>query len=470
MGKLELHDIQGLVVSGYAHMHRATYLLLKVGDDRAAARAWLADLADRVTTSLGREETRCLNVGLTPSGLAALGVTDADLRSFPPPFREGMDAKHRLKILGDERTSHPETWEWGGCRPGAGDANDPDVLLMVFAKDDDTFDDVEADEIRRLREAGLRVVHQLTPEPLPGKQSVGKFGVEHFGFADGMSQPVIRGTGQEDRLAGDDALRTVIAPGEFVLGYENGYGKLTTWPRLSSRAGGAEFGRNGTYLVFRHLKQDVAGFWQFVDGRTRRPDGTSDPEARGRLAAKMVGRWPSGAPLVKAPHRDDPELGTDNSFGYASWDPHGMRCPIASHVRRTNPRDSLTGKPARALELANLHRVMRRGRVYGPGLDDPLAGDDGQDRGLFFICLNANIERQFEFIQHTWCNNPKFAGLYDEPDPMTVNQPARGGRFTVQDQPVRRRVSGIPTFVTTRGGGYFFLPGVAALRCLAGAG
>ncbi len=218
--------------------------------------------------------------------------------------------------------------------------------------------------------------------------------------------------------------------------------------------------------MFRHLAQDVAGFWQFAEDRTRRPDGATDPGRRERLAAKMVGRWPSGAPLVKAHHRDDPELGTDNSFGYSAWDPHGLRCPIAAHIRRTNPRDSLGHDPAKALELANLHRIMRRGRVYGPGLDDPLGGDDGRERGLFFMCLNANLERQFEFIQHTWCNNPKFAGLFDEQDPVIGNPPEGGGRFTIQDTPVRQRVAGVPTFVTTQGGAYFFLPGIASLHHL----
>ena len=461
---LDLHDIQGLVVSGYAHMTRASYLLLRVPDGGAGpAREWLGQLAKRVTVSTGREGTRCLNVALTAAGLTALGVADTDLRTFPPPFREGMAAPHRRNILGDVGPNDPEGWEWGGPRQPA-----VHVLLMVFAEDDATFDMVEPDERARAEAAGLEVIRRLVPEPLPGKQNVGKFGLEHFGFADGMSQPAIAGTRQADRLKGDDARRTVIAAGEFVLGYENGYGQLTTWPRITSTAGGGpDFGRNGTFLVFRHLKQDVAAFWGYVDARTRHADGTSNPEAREKLAAKMVGRWPSGAPLVKAPHRDDPELGADNSFAYRAWDPDGERCPVSAHIRRTNPRDSLEGDPAEAQKLANLHRIMRRARVYGPGIDDPFGPDDGVDRGLFFLCLNANIERQFEFMQDTWCNNPKFGGRYDEIDPVIGNQAEDGGNFTVQGRPVRRRYTGLPTFVTTRGGEYFFLPGVRALRCLA---
>lgn len=458
---LERHDIQGLLMSGYARMHLATYLLLAVREP-ASARTWLTDLAARVTTGERPQEESCLNVALTPEGLRALGVPDADLRTFPAPLREGMAATHRTFILGDTGASAPQHWRWGGP------ATEPvHVLLLVFAKDEEAFSEHRAAECRRLEDGGLEVLQELTPEPLPGRLRVGKFGVEHFGFADGMSQPVIEGSGQEDKLGGDDHRRTVIEAGEFVLGYPNGYGRLTPWPRVGPpERGGSDFGRNGSYLVFRQLSQDVAGFWRFVDTAIRRRHGDGDPEERTRLAAKLVGRWPSGAPLVKSHHRDDPDLGTDNSFGYAAWDGHGLRCPLASHIRRTNPRDALGDDPERALELANLHRILRRGRVYGPGLDDPLAGDDGKDRGLFFLCLNANLERQFEFVQHTWCNNPKFAGRYDEQDPLLGNPPPDGGRFTVQDAPVRQRLVGIPSFVTTRGGAYFFLPGIAALRRL----
>lgn len=457
---LERHDIQGLLMSGYARMHHATYLLLGVADGDAA-RGWVAELAERVTNGERPQEERCLNVALTADGLRALGVAASDLQSFPAPLREGMAAPHRTFILGDTGASAPQGWRWGG--PATAPVH---VLLMVFAKDAATLIRHGTDECRRLEAGGLEVVDELTPEPLPGRVRVGKFGVEHFGFADGMSQPVIRGSGQEDRLGGDDYRRTVVEPGEFVLGYPNGYGRLTTWPRVGRpEHGGDDFGRNGSYLVFRHLAQDVSGFWKFIEASSRGRGG--GPEDRTRLAAKLVGRWPSGAPLVKTSHRDDPDLGTDNAFGYAAWDPDGRRCPLAAHVRRTNPRDALGDDPDRALELANLHRILRRGRVYGPGLDDPLGGDDGEERGLFFLCLNANLERQFEFVQHTWCNNPKFAGRYDEPDPLLGNPPPEGGRFTIQDAPVRRRLAGIPNFVTTRGGAYFFLPGIDALRHLA---
>lgn len=472
MTSFDRHDVQGLVVSGYGSMHEARYLLLRV-NDAAGARRWLVGLAERITASDAPEDRRCLNLALTQPGLAALGLTPTELGTFSAPFQAGMASDHRQRVLGDTGASDPRHWSWGASGPTDTDGSVPAVpaeeihaLLLVFARDVGTVETVEADEMRALSAGGaLEVVTRLVPEPLPGRLSQGKFGVEHFGFADGMSQPVIKGSGQEDLLGGDDARRSVIETGEFILGYPNGYGELTPWPRLGlPGAPGENFGRNGSYLVFRHLAQDVAGFWGFLRDATA-GDGPPDAAAMERLGAKMVGRWPSGAPLVRSEHRDDPDLGTDNSFGYAEVDPYGQRCPLGAHIRRANPRDALGDDPDTALELANLHRIMRRGRVYGPGLEDPL-GDDDEDRGLFFLCLNANIERQFEFVQHTWCNNEKFDGLYDEADPLLGTPPAEGGTFTVQDVPYRRRYQGLASFVTVRGGAYFFLPGIAALRTL----
>lgn len=456
--ELDRKEIQGLVMSGYASMHYASYLLVGIRDP-GLARSWLTELAPRVTAGDAPEEERSLNIAVTSAGLASLGVDAVDLRSFPVAFREGIAAARRSRILGDLGQSSPDEWEWGGPTNEA-----VHLLVMVFAKDTATFERTMAEELGRLESGGLEVIHRLSPERLPGRVSKGKFGVEHFGFADGMSQPVIRRSGPDTAMGGDDARRNVINSGEFVLGYPNGYDKFTPWPKMRQPSGGSDFGRNGSYLVLRQLAQDVAGFWQFIAAQTGGLDTAGGEEERIRLAAKLVGRWPSGAPLVKSDHRDDPDLGTDNSFGYSAWDPHGIRCPVAAHIRRSNPRDSLGADPEQALRLANLHRILRRGRVYGPELTNPLEGDDGQGRGLFFMCLNANLERQFEFIQHSWCNNPKFAGLYDEPDPLISSLPnGGGGNLTIRQTPVRRRLLGIPNFVTTRGGAYFFLPSVTAL-------
>jgi deferrochelatase/peroxidase EfeB len=180
-----------------------------------------------------------------------------------------------------------------------------------------------------------------------------------------------------------------------------------------------------------------------------------------------VGRWPSGAPLVRAPEGDDAAHARDNTFVYDN-DPTGQRCPLGAHIRRANPRDSLEPGPEESAVLTRRHMIMRRGRPYGPPIAPFQKEPTPQERGLFFIAVNANLGRQFEFMQQTWLNNPKFDGLYDETDPLTgPRDPKLGGSFSIPDVPARRRLHGLPAFVTTHGGGYFFLPGLPALRYLA---
>ncbi|HCI79224.1 MAG TPA: peroxidase, partial [Ktedonobacter sp.] len=306
--------------------------------------------------------------------------------------------------------------------------------------------------------------------------------IEHFGFHDGISQPVVEGMNQSDT-----AMNTIKA-GEFLLGYRNEYGLYTDRPLLkpaldakgllpcdSSGSGNADFGRNGSYLVFRQLRQDVRGFWQFLDEATKNADGSSNVDARIKLAAQMVGRWPGGAPLVQSPDTDEPTLAGANDFVYYKTDPYGYNCPLGAHVRRAHPRDSLDPQPGseQSLAIDKRHRILRRGREYGPPVDPnelltvkkTLAEDE--DRGLHFLCVNANIARQFEFIQHTWINNPHFNGLYDDADPLLGVHCADGSTFTMQAQPVRKRVTHLPRFVTVAGGAYFFMPGVKALCYLA---
>jgi Dyp-type peroxidase family len=235
---------------------------------------------------------------------------------------------------------------------------------------------------------------------------------------------------------------------------------------LNARPGMHDFGRNGTYLVFRQLAQDVSKFWNFIDQATRTASGKSDSSAQEKLGAKFVGRWESGAPLVLSPHRDKPSLGSENNFEYLSTDPHGSACPIGSHIRRANPRDSLGPDARTALNTANRHRILRRGRSYGHRLANRMM-DDGKERGLLFICLNSDIQRQFEFVQQTWINNPVFGGLDQEVDPLIGNLAKGDAVFTVQGEPLRTRVHNLSRFVTVKGGSYFFLPSLRALKYIA---
>ena len=197
-------------------------------------------------------------------------------------------------------------------------------------------------------------------------------------------------------------------------------------------------------------------------------DWASGSGAAEHVAARMIGRWRDGTPLL--PHGVSgaaaaTAVAEANEFGFTA-DPHGFGCPIGSHIRRANPRDSLQPDSTAALRSANRHRLLRRGRPYGPPLPAAETRNDGRDRGMAFICLNSDIERQFEFVQQNWVNNPSFGGLYAECDPLIGTSPGGSGRLTMQANGVRERMNGIGQFVTVKGGGYFFLPGMSALRYL----
>jgi Dyp-type peroxidase family len=283
-----------------------------------------------------------------------------------------------------------------------------------------------------------------------------------------------------------------VKAGEFILGYANEYnqyserplirddGPAKVLPKAEDNSMLRDLGRNGTYMVFRQMHQDVHGFWSALDQLSKAPDGSSDPAAMVELASKMVGRWPSGAPLANSPDKDAPELQDDDNFMYHKRDPHGTTTPFASHIRRSNPRDMLGPDPGseKSIAIGNRHRIVRRGRAYGPPLVESMdpaqmlsRGDDGQDRGLHFICFNTNIGRQFEFLYQTWVNNKRFAGMYDEADPVIGDaDPTDSGEstdFRVPGHPVRQRYSGLKRPVKIKGGAFFFMPGIRAIRYLA---
>jgi Dyp-type peroxidase family len=246
-----------------------------------------------------------------------------------------------------------------------------------------------------------------------------------------------------------------VAPGEFLLGHVDEDGGLPDAPA-------APFDRNGTFMVYRKLAMDVAAFRRFIAEQGERFPG--GPEA---LAAKIVGRWPDGTPLSVSPDRPDPELVSDpariNDFIYGD-DPHGLKCPVGAHIRRANPRDAdgfFGGK------LSDRHRIVRRGRTYGPRLPDGLLEDDGIERGLVFVCFQSDIWRQFETIQALWIDDGDPFGLGADKD-FLIGEPSGNGagKMTIQGDPpfiVRPQ----PRFVTTRGVEYLFRPSISALRRLA---
>ncbi|HEX7188614.1 MAG TPA: Dyp-type peroxidase [Actinomycetes bacterium] len=452
--RLELDDMQGLLARGYGSLPYATFLLLGI-DDAAAARSLLARWADVLTDAAARPADDAVNVALTADGIAALSPGRGIPAGFSEQFASGMTTAYRSRLLGDLDDDDPRGWRWGG--PTTAPVH---VMVLVFARTEELL----ADRCGRLADQaaghGLSVVDRL---------ETGRLGLtEPFGFHDGISQPPLEGLGSGDGR-GDP-----VRAGEFVLGYPNEHDQLTARPLLpvaddprsllarDHATGLADLGRNGSYLVVRQLRQDVEAFWSFTEAATRTPDGRPDAAASQQLAAKMMGRWPGGAPLVLAPERDDPALAAENDFGYHATDPRGMACPLGSHVRRANPRDALEPRPGteQSLAINRRHRLLRRGRSYG-------SAERGGETGLYFMCLNANLARQYEFVQHSWLNNPTFNGLYDEPDPVVGPRRAKGTYFTTPARPVRRRYADLPQFVHVRGGAYFFLPGIRALRYLA---
>jgi Dyp-type peroxidase family len=216
-------------------------------------------------------------------------------------------------------------------------------------------------------------------------------------------------------------------------------------------------GRNGTYVAFRKLHQRVAAFRRYL------ASAASAPEAQELLAAKMMGRWRSGAPLASCPVHDDPELGADpmrnNDFAFGD-DATGYATPPGSHIRRSNPRD------ASVAGVVRLHRMIRRGTAYGPELPEGVLDDDGVDRGLMFAFVGAHLGRQFEFVQSEWIQGGDFLGLGDVQDPIAGSQ-SGSASYSIPRRPIPKVLRGLPRFVVTRGGEYAFMPGLRALRWLA---
>jgi Dyp-type peroxidase family len=343
----------------------------------------------------------------------------------------------RADIIGMTGASHPDHWlgELGSSSLHA--------IVILFARDVAERDRCERQHREFLSTlAGVSVLSSLDLDALPPFDGVAR---EHFGYRDRLSHPVIKETGEQPMPGSGPALRA----GEFILGYDDENGTPPPLPKPEALT------RNGSYLAYLRMEEHVAAFRDFLK---QNGDSVDEQEL---LAAKLMGRWRSGAPLVLSPDKDDPALGGDlertNDFLYKELDPYGYRCPVGSHIRRMNPRDT----------VENVHRrqMIRRGGTYGPPLPTG-APDDGVERGVAAFIACASLVRQFEFAMNVWVNDPNFKDLGNERDPIVGTQ---DGTFdmTIPKRPIRRRIKGFPAFTTIRGGAYFFLPGIRALRFLA---
>ena len=450
--KNNIQDIQDNVVAPIL-MRYGRHIFFKFTDGQKA-RAWLRHMFDRVNARQEEHGTRfSINIGFTYEGLTALGLSPRSLDSFPEAFRAGMQA--RAGEVGDVGPHAPEHWEAG--------LGGPDIHAMAWVRtDSDEGRDVASQVIRDEMEAtgGIEIRFVQDTKALAHENGIGSEG-EHFGFADPISQPPIDGADVPwypgDGVQESDGHWRPLKPGEFVLGYEDELG-----PDGTQAPEPFELRVNGTYMVFRKLYQDVAVFRRYLATAAKSLYGSDDQYHQDLVAAKMMGRWRSGCPLDLSPDKDDLAIAADperrNNFTYAD-DEQGLRCPLGAHLRRTNPRAT----PLKRATAVRRRRLLRRGVEYGPHLQDGVMEDDGVDRGLINLFIQADIERQFEFVQREWMNGGVFIGLdQNEQDPIN----GIGGEGSQMSVPGAKRpfLFVLPTFVTVKAGEYLFVPGLNALK------
>lgn len=514
--KLDTTQIQTIVFGGLGFKPEGRLLTIRFGDDVACNTAVLQTLVPLLSFNDGRyiKAESVVTLALAPSGLTRLGLPHDAVETFPAAFQLGMRGEGRARILGDDASC--ADWWW--------DSAPVDAALLVYGDSVNAVAEQVAFIDKQLADAAGKIVDQINLATVHEKLTDRK---EPFGFVDGVSQPSIRGTYRGLRNA--DPIH-LVEPGEIIVGYPDNRGSIPPGPLLDARydpemmlpiagddhgfldaikANPRLIGLNGSYLVIRQLEQESEAFWAYCKRQadkfaSRFPaPAICDAEF---IAAKIIGRWKDGSSLARNPYMSatrlreiygadsaattmreaakpaNPEASPvqpgdrvgvpeprssvrpprpDNDFLFGTEDPQGLRCPYGAHVRRANPRDSLSPGSMEQIDITNRHRILRIGRGFSAG--------QGRQAGLMFMCLNGDIERQFEFIQQTWMGSTKFHGLDSETDPIVVTgQPGTNG-FTVPVRTGPVALEQMPRFVTLRGGGYFFVPGRQLVRYLASA-
>lgn len=435
---LELDDIQATILRARPEPYYGTHLM-GYFDHAASGRELLRRLAPHVASAADwwNASTAWIAVAITYSGLVALEVPEASLQSFPISFRQGMAA--RADKLRDRGPNDPKNWE---SPFGTGRIH---IAVSIFSDSEEKWMRTMETARRQFQGVpGVTIVLMQDFGAQPGD-------LNPLGYKDGIGQPSVEGSGIEP-LPGQG---TPIKAGEFILGYPGEAGVPLAMPEPP------ELGRNGTFVALRKYQSRVGAFNRFLQA-----NGDTEAE-RELLAAKLVGRWRSGAPLALAPNQDDPALGEDpqrnNDFTYAG-DLKGKQMPFGCHMRRMNPRDTEMYQ----LTDVNVHRIIRRGTTYGAPYDPNAleAQDDETPRGAYFMAISAKAMATFEFLQEEWINDGNFMNLGQERDPQ-IGLQEEGAVFTIPQDPVRRRLHGIETFNVVRGGEYLFMPGLRALKWLA---
>jgi Dyp-type peroxidase family len=452
MSRLDVTDIQGFAVRGY-NFPFARFLFLKILDEKKG-RECIGGLINHITTGErwdhGKPKTT-MNVAFTYKGLDALGLPEASLLSFPVEFVQGMKA--RAEILSDIGKNSPQHWDpvWRD-----------DVVhawLGVFAQSQPDLDEGCLDLLKHLKETG--------GASMIGSQDAAALKIdgqikEHFGYTDGFGNPEFLGM-EKDSQPGQGKLTadgkwTPLATGELLLEYADEAGELPVAPLPHLLA------CNGTFMVYRKLHQNVATFRRYLKEKAQLYPGGLE-----KLASKFIGRWRDGTPVELSPDQPDPVIVLDKNrnvnFTFGK-DLDGARCPLGAHIRRTNPRDVFGFNGA----LINRRRISRRGMPYGKYTPEDQAVGDDEEHGIVFMALNASIFRQFEFVQQQWIEYGNDARQGNDKDVLIGNHGGHG-KFMIQGAADPQNppflCGALPNFVELRGGDYFFMPSITALRMIA---
>jgi Dyp-type peroxidase family len=453
MSKIDVSDIQGFALKGYNFPY-ARYLLLELLHPRAA-QSLVGESLQYLTTGERWDDkpATTLNIAFTQKGLVQLGLPEPTLLSFPVEFQQGMRA--RRQILYDTGKNGPEHWEpaWAENRVHA--------WLAVNAQTPEALDQQCA--------LLLRVIDKTGGAKLLQAQDAGAIFIdgkptskEHFGYTDGFGNPDFEGA-ERECVPGQGKLTKsgtweALATGEFLLGYADEAGELPVAPIPHLLA------RNGTFMVYRKMHQNVATFRNFLEEQ-----GRLYPGGKEKLASRFVGRWRDGTPVELSPEHPDPAIVADDdkntNFTYGS-DLSGLRCPVGAHIRRGNPRDAFGFNG----ELVNRRRIMRRGLPYGKYVPEGQPVRDEDEHGIIFMALNASLFRQFEFVQQQWIEYGNDLHQGNDKDLVIGNHEGKG-KFVVQGTADPRNppfvCAHLPNFVELRGGDYFFMPSLTALQMMA---
>ncbi|WP_013335042.1 Dyp-type peroxidase [Gloeothece verrucosa] len=449
--ELNLADIQGLIVRGY-NMNVVRYFVLSV-NDATKAKEFIGDLIKGESLKITSAEqwnikpSHCLNIGFTFEGLKALKLQDNVNEGFGEsenyePFIKGAIAQ--APGIGDTGESDPKNW-----RNGLDKQDKVHILLFLFAEDQDTLSQKSVELRDKFKKQEIQELGYFDGAKLlddDGKPS----DMIHFGYRDGIAQPRVEGFPAKDGIPDDG--QPVIPAYEFVLMDEPQAQYFVPEPHI--------LGKNSSFAAFRVLEQNVAAFEKFLQDQKK----DIDPEI---LAAKMCGRWRNGVPLDLSPEKDQLEppitYAQFNSFDYKD-DQDGLKCPIGSHIRRNNPRNTL-----KAIGKPDSRRLIRRGIPYGPPYD-PQSADE--ERGLLGLFICASLGQQFEFVMEDWVNSGSFAHLGDNvKDPLLGANNPQDSKFDIPLSPPSAEksleIKGFERFIITRGGAYCFLPSITALKYMA---